>query len=149
MLSKGRNNKGCHLNIRKCSCLSRGLFASPRTIACQAPQSMGKNTGVVCQCRFQGSTGPGIEPGSSALQPDSLLSEPPGKTFHNRRQNVRIKEWTIILDKVILMKTSHCPFLLKEQVQSSLNLGTLFNRQTMNRKLLGNHCDKYHSRVYT
>ena len=47
------------------------------------------------------------------------------------------------------MKTSHCPFLLKEQVQSSLNLDTLFNRQTMNRKLLGNHHDKYGRRVYT
>ena len=60
------------------------LFAIPRTVACQTPLSM----------RFSGqeywnglpfpSPGdlpdPGIEPGSPALQADSLPSKPPGKS---------------------------------------------------------------------
>ena len=41
--------------------------------------SPGKNTGVCCHALFQGSLNPGIKPRSSALQMDSLLSEPPGK----------------------------------------------------------------------
>ena len=40
----------------------------------------GKNTGTGCQSLLQGIFLPqGIEPGSPALQADSLLSEPPGK----------------------------------------------------------------------
>ena len=38
-----------------------------------------KNTGVGCHVLLQGFLCQGIEPGSSALQADSLPSEPPGK----------------------------------------------------------------------
>ena len=42
--------------------------------------SSGKNTGVGCHALLQGNLpDPRIEPGSPALQADSLLSEPPGK----------------------------------------------------------------------
>ena len=41
--------------------------------------SPGKNTGVGCHSLLQGNlSDPGIEPGSPAVQEDSLLSEPPG-----------------------------------------------------------------------
>ena len=40
----------------------------------------GKNTGMGCHCLLQGNLpDPGIEPGSPALQADSLLSEPLGE----------------------------------------------------------------------
>ena len=49
----------------------------------QAPLSMdslGKNIGVATHSLLQGNLGnPEIEPGSPALQADSLPSEPPGK----------------------------------------------------------------------
>ena len=59
------------------------LFATPWTVALQAPQSMGFSR----QERWSGvpfpSPGdlpdPGIEPRSPALQADALTSEPPGK----------------------------------------------------------------------
>ena len=38
--------------------------------------SLGKNTGVGCHSLLQDLPDPGIEPGSPALQADSLLSEP-------------------------------------------------------------------------
>ena len=44
--------------------------------------SPGKNTGVGCHSLLQGNLpDPGIKPRSPALQTDSLLSEPPGKTL--------------------------------------------------------------------
>ena len=59
------------------------LFATPWTIAYQAPQSMGFSR-QECWSRLQfPSPGdipdPGIEPGSPTLQADALPSEPPGK----------------------------------------------------------------------
>ena len=62
------------------------LFATPWTVACRAPLSMGFSR----QEYFSGlpfpSLGdlpnPGMEPASAALQADSLLSEPPRKTNH-------------------------------------------------------------------
>ena len=61
----------------------KSLFATPWTVAHQAPLSMGFSR----QEHWSGwpfpSPGdlpdPGIEPGSPALQADALLSEPPGK----------------------------------------------------------------------
>ena len=42
--------------------------------------SPGENTGVGCHAFLQGNlSNPGIEPWSSALQEDSLQTEPPGK----------------------------------------------------------------------
>ena len=68
----------------KCQLLSHvRLFATPWTIACQDPLSMG-----VLQARklkwvaipfFRDLPNPGIKPGSPTSQADSLLSEPPGK----------------------------------------------------------------------
>ena len=67
------------------------LFATLWTVACQAPLSMGFSrqeywSGLPCP-----SPGyfpdPGIEPGSPALEADTLTSEPPGKlvtSFYSR-----------------------------------------------------------------
>ena len=59
------------------------LYATPWTVACQAPLSMGFSR----QDYWSGLPFPspwdlpnsGIEPGSPALQADALPSEPPGK----------------------------------------------------------------------
>ena len=54
-----------------------------RTVACQPPLSMGiLQTRILALWPFPSPgdlPNPGIEPGSLALQADSLLSEPPGK----------------------------------------------------------------------
>ena len=58
------------------------LFATPQTVACQAPLS----TGFSRQEYWRGLPflspadlpNPGVEPGSTALQADSLPSEPQG-----------------------------------------------------------------------
>ena len=75
------------LGILLCVCVSRSshvqLFATPWTVAYQAPQSMEFSV----QEYWSGLPFPspgdlpntGIEPGSPALQADALLSEPPGK----------------------------------------------------------------------
>ena len=59
------------------------LFATTWTVAHQAPLSMGFSRQECCSMLPFPSPGdhpdPGIEPGSPALQADSLLSEPPGK----------------------------------------------------------------------
>ena len=65
------------------------LFATPGTVACQAPPSMGFSSRECWSGLAFPSPGdlpgPGIEPGSPTLQADSLLSEPPGK------QQLRLK----------------------------------------------------------
>ena len=62
------------------------LFATPWTVACQAPPSMGFSRQEYWRGLPFPSPGdlpnPGIEPGSPALQADSLASEPPGKSVH-------------------------------------------------------------------
>ena len=59
------------------------LFATPWTIAYQAPPSMGFSRQECWSGLPFPSPGdlpnPGIEPRSPALQEDTLLSEPPGK----------------------------------------------------------------------
>ena len=62
------------------------LFATPWTVAYQAPPSMGFSR-QECWSRLPfPSPGdlpdPGIEPESTALQADALPSEPPGKQIH-------------------------------------------------------------------
>ena len=58
-------------------------FATPWTIACQAPPSMGfprQESWSGVPFLFPGDLpDPGIELGSAALQVDSLTTEPPGK----------------------------------------------------------------------
>ena len=61
---------------------SCSTICDPWTVACQAPLSMGfpgKSTGVGRVPSPGDLLDSGIEPGSPALQADSLSSEPPGK----------------------------------------------------------------------
>ena len=59
------------------------LFATPWTVAYEAPPSMGFSRQEYWSGVPLPSPGdlpnPGIEPGSPTLQADALLSEPPGK----------------------------------------------------------------------
>ena len=59
------------------------LFATPWTVAYEAPQSMGFSRQEYWSGLPFPSPGdlpnPGIEPGSPALEADALTSEPPGK----------------------------------------------------------------------
>ena len=61
----------------------RPVFATPWTVAYQAPPSMGFSRQEYWSGLPFSSPGdlpdPGIEPGSPALQADTLTSEPPGK----------------------------------------------------------------------
>ena len=63
---------------------SVGLFATPWTVAQQAPLSMGFSRQEYWSRLPFPSSGdlrnPGIEPGFPALQADALPSEPPGKS---------------------------------------------------------------------
>ena len=62
------------------------LFATPWTVAHQAPLSMGILQAWILEwvalCSSRGSSQPRIVPRSPVLQADSLLSEPPGKPMH-------------------------------------------------------------------
>ena len=64
------------------------LFATPWTVAHQAPPSMGFSRQEYWSVLPFPSPGalpnPGIEPRSPALQADTLTSEPPGKPFYNK-----------------------------------------------------------------
>ena len=64
------------------------LFMSPWTVAYQAPPSMEFSRQQYWSGLPFPSPGdladPGIEPGSPALQPDALPSEPPGKLVRER-----------------------------------------------------------------
>ena len=53
------------------------FFATPWSVAYQAPLSMGFSRQQYCS----GLPNPGIEPGSPTLQTDALSSEPPGKSL--------------------------------------------------------------------
>ena len=69
------------------------LFATPWTVAYQAPLSMGFSRQEYWSGLPLPSAGdlpdPGMEPGSPAFQADALTSEPPGKprSMKNRRLN--------------------------------------------------------------
>ena len=62
------------------------LFATPRTVACQAPLSMDFSRPEYWSgwlfCSLVDLPNPKIEPRSPTLQADSLLSEPPGKPLN-------------------------------------------------------------------
>ena len=62
-------------------------LATPWTVACQAPLSMGCSRQELWSGESLPSPGdlpnPGTEPESPALQADSLPSEPPGKSNYN------------------------------------------------------------------
>ena len=69
------------MKVKSLSCVQ--LFATPWTVAYQAPLSMGFSRQEYWSGLPFPSPGdlpdPGIEPRSPALRTDSLLSEPPGK----------------------------------------------------------------------
>ena len=74
--------------VEKAKLLSRvRLFATPWTVAHQAPLSMGFSRQEYWSGLPFPSPGdlpdPGIEPRSPALQADALTSEPPGMPTHN------------------------------------------------------------------
>ena len=70
------------------------LFATPQTVACQVPLSMGFSgqeywSGLPCSSLWD-PPNPGIEPGSPALQADSQPSEPPERfLLHNTQGTAR------------------------------------------------------------
>ena len=80
------------------------LFVTPWTVAYQAPWTMGFTRQEYWSGLPWPSPGdlpdPGIEPGSSALQPDTLPSEPPGKPWetyrllfiYNRTLKIRLQQ---------------------------------------------------------
>ena len=77
--------------VKSLSCVR--LFATPWTVAYQAPPTMGFSRQECWSGMPFPSPGdlpdPGIEPGSPALQADTLLSEPPG----NPRGREKIKPY--------------------------------------------------------
>ena len=84
-LGEGKKGNGSNgLLVSEVKSLSRvRLFATPWTVAYQAPPSMGFSRQRYWSALPFPSPGdlpnPGIEPGSPTLQTDALLSEPPGK----------------------------------------------------------------------
>ena len=71
------------INVKVKSLSRVRLFATPWTVAYQAPQSMGFSrqeywSGLPFPSPWD-LPNPGIKPGSPALQADALPSEPPGK----------------------------------------------------------------------
>ena len=87
-----------HLIIFECVCVCVCesvshvlLFATPWTMACQAPQSMGFSRQEYCSgLPFPSPEhlpDPGIKPRSPTLEADALTSEPPGKQYGRPRFN--------------------------------------------------------------
>ena len=72
------------------------LFATPWTVAYQAPPSMGFSRQEYWSGVPFPSPGdlpdPGIEPGSPALQADALTSEPPGKPKKVKMPTIQSKK---------------------------------------------------------
>ena len=94
----------------KVKLLSRArLFATPWTIAYQAPPSMGFSRQEYWSGLPFPSPGdlphPGIEPGSPALQADALPSEPPGKLRVKSLSRVQLfaTPWTIAYQAPLAM----------------------------------------------
>ena len=71
------------VKVKSLSCVR--LFVTTWTVPHQAPLSMGFSRQEYWSGLSFPSPGdlpdPGIEPGSPALQADTLISEPPGKTY--------------------------------------------------------------------
>ena len=75
------------------------LFATPWTVACQAPLSMGFSRQEYWRGLLFPSPedllDPGIEPRSPALEADALTSEPPGKPLGLIKGNKKQIEWDL------------------------------------------------------
>ena len=105
------------LNI--CMCRSRllqgvQLFATPWTVARQAPLSMGFSrqeywSGLPCPPPGD-LPDPGIEPRSPALQVDSFLSEPPGspeEALSNLQTSLRLPGPSLFCHQSVSQRCSH------------------------------------------
>ena len=107
--------------MKSLSCVR--LFATPWTLAYQAPLSMGFSRQECWSGLPFPSPGdfpdPGIKPGSPALQADALLSEPPGKPS-------RVE--------IVVLKNIRCFFTI-------LSLGAYVANQVSNVFLI---CDPYY-----
>ena len=79
------------MKVKSLSCVL--LFATPWTVACQAPLSIGFSRQQSWSWLPFPSPGdlpnPGIKPKSPALQADTLSSEPPGKALPANEGEVR------------------------------------------------------------
>ena len=81
------------------SCSVTIVFATPWTVACQAPLSMGFPrqeywSGLLCPTPGD-LPNPGIEPESPALTRGFFTDEPPGK--HHRRRSRQNRDWMLAL----------------------------------------------------
>ena len=91
------------------------LFVTPWTVARQAPLSMGFSRQEYWSGLPFLSPGdlpkPGIEPGSPALQADTLPSEPPGKLWTNLDSILKSRDITL-LTEVCLVKAIVFPVVM-------------------------------------
>ena len=94
------------------------LFATPWTVAHQAPPSMGFSRQEYWSGLPFPSPGdlpnPGIEPRSPTLQADALISEPPGKT---KDKGTKVKLKVKLLSRVRLFET---PLTVAHQAPPSM-----------------------------
>ena len=92
--------------VKSLSCIQ--FFATPQTVACQAPPmgfSMGKYWSELPFPSTEDLPDPGIKPKLPALQPDSLPSEPPGKPLLPTS-----KTFSMPKNKTHSPLSSHSPF---------------------------------------
>ena len=87
------------------------LFVTPWTVAPQDPRTMGFSRHESWSGLPFPSPGdlpyPGMESGSSALQADSLLSEPPGKPT-NMFTTIKFETQKNTMKNIILPRDYHC-----------------------------------------
>ena len=99
---------GIHMKVKVKSLSCFRLFATPWTVAYQAPPSVGFSR----QEYWSGLPFPspgdlpntGIEPGSPALRADALPSEPPGKLGYTHIPSLSRRRKNSVRDKVISKK---------------------------------------------
>ena len=101
------------MKVKSLSCVR--LFATPWTVAYQAPPSMGFSRQECWSGLPFPSPGdlpdPGIKPGSPALRADALPSEPPGKPMTNLDNILKSRDITVPT-KVHLVKVMVCPIVM-------------------------------------
>ena len=103
---------GC-LVAQSCSPLSEPMDRNPPDSVLW--DSLGKNNGVGCHASSRGSSNPGIEPRSPALQADCLVSEPPGKP-----KNTGVGSLSL-LQGIFLTQESNCGLLHCRQILYQLS----------------------------
>ena len=107
------------------------LFATPWTVACQAPPSMGFSRQEYWSGLPFPSPGdlpnPGIEPKSPALQADSLPSEPTGKSllFLSNFEFPTVTQQDQFLYCFLLISYFHCFAMQREIIKKQLYQTTL------------------------